>query len=277
MKVMSPLKTGQAGTPLLEASSLEKAFGGLKAVNGASLEVASGTIHGVIGPNGAGKTTLFDLITGRQRPSGGNVRLDGSDITGVSPDALARIGLVRTFQITSVFARRTVHENVALAVRAHSNRSFAFLDGFRKSASERIAVGKILDALSISPLEWSFVDELGHGQQRLVELAIAMALDPRLMFLDEPAAGMSAEDRVKLALVIKRLQEDLGVTVVIVEHDLELMMGLADQITVIHQGQTLLSGTPGVVQQDERVKNAYLGRSRAAVPSEPVSQGGSER
>jgi branched-chain amino acid transport system ATP-binding protein len=249
---------------ILEIRDLACHFGGLKAVDGVSFDVKEGTIHSIIGPNGAGKTTLFNLISGATRVAAGTVRFLGRNVTGVSADRLARLGLVRTFQRTSIFTRLTVAENVALAVRSRKGLNTAI----RISRAEADAVSGealvLLGHVGLRRHERAEAGTLAHGSQRALDIAIGLALQPKLILMDEPMSGMSRGDRKSLADQILRLPADLGVTVLLVEHDIGMVMQLSDVITAMQTGRVIAEGSPQEIRNSAAVKSAYLHGSFAA-------------
>ena len=243
---------------ILQTTSLTKHFGGLKAVNGVDLRVEPASIHSIIGPNGAGKTTLFNLITGAITPAAGKVTFNGIDITGWSPERLAKIGLARTFQRTSVFRDLSVLENVALAIRSREGVSRSVWQSARR---EQVIATEAMDILSRVRLRGHEKDKAGvlaHGYQRALDIAIGLALKPKLILMDEPLAGMSRGDRETVAALITTLRSSLGVTIVVVEHDVSMVMRLSDRITVMQHGQVIADAPPAEIRDNEAVRKAYL-------------------
>ncbi len=242
---------------LLEVRGLRKRFGGLQAVDGVDLLVEPKELRAVIGPNGAGKTTLFNLVTGYFRPDAGTVTFDGADITGLPTYRIARAGIGRAFQITSIFGGLTVHENVRLGIiarRGESSRAYGSVAGLH--ATE---VGEILDDVRLREVEHARAGNLSHGDQRALELAISLALEPKLLLLDEPTAGMAPEETRRTMDLVRRIAADRALTVLFCEHDMEVVFGTADRILVMHQGRPLAEGTPDEVRSDPEVKRVYLG------------------
>jgi ABC-type branched-subunit amino acid transport system ATPase component/ABC-type branched-subunit amino acid transport system permease subunit len=249
--------TVERGEPLLVVEHLSRSFGGLRAVHDVSLMVHAGDRHAIIGPNGAGKSTLFNLITGRLKPDSGRVTFGGRDITGKPPHVIARAGIGRAFQITMIFPKLTVLQNLQYAMLAHSGctvRPFGFADRmFRDEAMELlVAVG--LGAYSDLP-----AGQLSHGDQRAIELAISLALGSRLVLLDEPTAGMSAFETQKAMELVRRVAQEKHLTLLFCEHDMAVVFETARTVTVMHQGRVLREGTPEEVRNDPEVQKVYLG------------------
>ncbi len=243
---------------MLQVSNISKSFGGLRAVNDVNFEVTKSNIHSIIGPNGAGKTTLFNLITGAIPPETGRVKFDDIDITGWTPERLTTLGLVRTFQRTSVFKKLSVIENVSLAIRSRENISFT---AWQPRWREQVVLDEAAECLSIVGLtgrEYNAAGQLAHGLQRALDIAIGLALKPRLILMDEPLAGMSKGDRETIGSLILSLRASLGLTVVVVEHDIGMVMRLSDRITVMQQGAVIADGAPDEIRDNEAVRRAYL-------------------
>ena len=244
-------------TAALDLQHLEKRFGGIVATCDVSLTLAPGARHAVIGPNGAGKTTLVNLITGALRPDGGSVILEGHDVSGVAPHRRTRLGLVRSFQVTSLFPSFSVFENVALAINERTGRSRALTParGFANDVADEAE--HVAGQLGLSSVGARAVRELSYGQQRLVEFAIAMALRPRVLLLDEPAAGLAHAEHATLLDSLDRLPPH--VAVLLIEHDMSLVFRFAQAITVLANGAVLANGTPEAIRADPQVRAAYLG------------------
>ena len=248
------------GRPLLEVAGIMKVFGGLAAVNGASFGVGRGELRSVIGPNGAGKTTLFNVLTGLLPADGGEARFDGAVITGLPPHRVVARGVSRSFQIISVFQALSVFENVRLAVQAKHPRRFAMLADSAGLADVTAEATRLLDAVGLADRAGAVAANLSHGDQRLLEIAIALATRPQLLLLDEPLAGLSAADRTRVARLIRTLHGT--VTIVLIEHDIDQVLALSDRITVLHQGRVIAEGGPADIQKNAEVQTAYLGHLR---------------
>jgi branched-chain amino acid transport system ATP-binding protein len=245
--------------PILEARNLRKAFGGLVAVDDVSLGVARGSMHSIIGPNGAGKTTLFNLLSGRYRASRGSVLYKGRDITAMPVYQRAQIGIGRSFQITNIFPNLTVLENARLAAQALGKDSFRFL---RRAETFSRYTERALEVLAVTGLgEVAHVlaATLPHGGKRKLELAMILAPDPEVLLLDEPTAGMASEQVPELIAVIDRIRQAGGKTIIMVEHNMNVVMNISDRITVMHQGRLLAEGDPRQIAADKTVQDVYLG------------------
>jgi branched-chain amino acid transport system ATP-binding protein len=249
-------------TAALSCHGVSRTFGALRAVDRVDLEVREGARHALIGPNGAGKTTLFTLITGRLRPSAGRVELAGRDVTGLSEVRRARLGIGQTLQHASLFGSMTAAENVALAVRRHERRALAPLPRPERAVWSR--VDELLTEVGLAGRGGVRATALAHGERKQLEVALALACRPRVLLMDEPAAGMSTSERSRLAALVRSLPE--SVTVLFIEHDLDLVFELAAEVTVLSLGRVLLTGTPDQVRASPEVRAAYLGATR----SEPL-------
>jgi branched-chain amino acid transport system ATP-binding protein len=238
------------------------AFGALRAVDGVSMSIPRGQRRAIIGPNGAGKTTLFNAATGVVRPTGGRILFDGRDITRLPPHRRARLGIARTFQITNLFATLSVAENMALAVRGLSPRKFSLFGTPDLSGKESTAVAAALAAVGLAGRGAARVNEISYGEQRQLEMALALVTGPRLILFDEPAAGLSPAERSIVANIIRALPRDL--TVVLIEHDMDLAFGLADHVTCMHEGRILVEGIPDAIRRNGLVQEVYLGKPRRA-------------
>ncbi len=253
---------------ILEVQELAKAFGGLRAVDRCSFRVRAGTITGLIGPNGAGKTTLFNLLTGFLEPDAGRVAFRGQDITGLPPHEIFHRGIGRTFQTPREFRQMTVLENLMLVSRSPAPERVwnAWLAPARVRRHEREACAKalaVLEFVGLADLRNEYAGSLSGGQKKLLELARCMMADPTLLLLDEPGAGVNPTLMRSLTGYISRLVEERGVTVLLIEHDMDLVMRICDPVIVMVQGRPLLEGPPEVVRKDPRVLEAYLGRKFA--------------
>jgi len=249
---------------LLETTALTKRFGGVVAVNAVELAVAEGQVFGLIGPNGAGKTTLINLISGHFRADGGAIRFAGSDVTGLRPDQLARRGIARTFQAIRLFKGLTVLENVLVGryVRTRSD-ALASLVPFRDAAAaERERSRLLLERIGLARRADALAGELAYGDQRRLEIARALASEPRLLILDEPAAGMNPTESVTLREMLRELAAE-GITIILIEHDVRLVMGASARVAVLNFGRKIAEGTPAEVQADSAVREAYLGADDA--------------
>jgi len=246
-------------TPLLETRGLGRAFGALQAVAGVDLAVQPGELRAIIGPNGAGKTTLFHLISGLLPPTAGRVLFRGDDVTALPAPARCRRGISRTFQITSIFPELSVLENVRIAVQLRTGGNFRFIGGRTLlEASERRAQDS-LGALGLLDRAEAPAATLPHGDQRLLEIAMAVAQEPDLLLLDEPTQGLSPEDTVATVAVIRRIARERGLTIILVEHDMDVVFDLADRISVLHFGQLIAEDTPDRIRANADVQTAYLG------------------
>ena len=242
---------------LLSLESLQKRFGGIVATDALTLEVHEGEVHSVIGPNGAGKTTLVAQVSGLLAPDAGSIRFDGIDITGHSAARRSRLGLARTFQITSVFRRFTAAENVLLAVQAHTGHSFRFWAPARGDLRLREPAMAVLEDLGLDARRDVLAGNLSHGEQRRLEIAIALATRPKLLLLDEPTAGMGPEDAERVKQLLDRLRSRYAM--LLIEHDMDAVFRLSDRITVLVYGRVIASGTPAEIRDNEEVRRAYLG------------------
>jgi branched-chain amino acid transport system ATP-binding protein len=246
---------------VLEVRNLTKRFGSLVAVRDISLTVAPGELRAVIGPNGAGKTTFFNLVSGFFAPSAGSIRFDGRDITGMSAYRRVGLGIARTFQITEIFPELTVFENIRIAAEAAAGyRLRPWLNRAAASDLHR-RIEATLELAALSGKAGRRVGELAHGDQRAAEIAMALALKPRLLLLDEPTAGMGDQETYAITQLIRHLHQDSKLTIVLIEHDMRVVFHLADRITVLDQGRLLAEGTPQDIAANEAVQNAYLGQA----------------
>jgi branched-chain amino acid transport system ATP-binding protein len=248
--------TGPA-TPLLQARDLVRSFGSFRAVDGVSLDIAEGAMHAVIGPNGAGKTTLFRLLSGILRPTSGRLTLDGTDLTGRRPHVIARHGLTQSFQMTTIFPRLTVLESVQAAIIARDRHSGSMLSfRHRRAAGEAM---ELLGRVGLADQAGLQARVLSHGDQRALDVVLALATRPRLLLLDEPTAGMSGAETARTMALIAGLARDEKFTVLFSEHDMDIVFGIAQHVTVLHQGRVIADGTAARVRAADQVMAVYLG------------------
>ena len=241
----------------LQVEGIRKQFGALHVARDVSLSLPRGARHALIGPNGAGKTTLVHLITGLLRPSAGSIRIDARDVTGLAAEERVALGLARTFQISSLFPRLTVAENVGLALAARTGIEVRPWGSLRRQSAIIDEAAALLQSLTLLELARRPVVDLAYGQRRLVEIALALALKPKILLLDEPAAGVASEDRAMLLDLLLRLPEDIAI--LIIEHDMSLVFRLAQRISVLVDGAILTEGSVAEVRSDPRVRDVYLG------------------
>ncbi len=245
---------------MLEVRDLTKAFDGFVAVSRVSFDVPKGGVSAIIGPNGAGKTTLFNLITGHLRADAGRVVLNGRDVTGVPPHELCRIGVGRSFQRTNIFAKLTVYDNVQAAFLSHRGRGWDLFAPVRDLYRDE-TLG-LLESLGLAGRAGEVAGFLSHGAQKQLELGLALALEPEILLLDEPTAGMSATETRETIRLIDRLARERGLTLLFTEHDMEVVFSIAQKITVLHQGRVIADGSPAAVRADAEVRRVYLGERR---------------
>jgi branched-chain amino acid transport system ATP-binding protein len=242
----------------LEIDRVSKSFGALRVAREVSLSLRRGARHALIGPNGAGKTTLVNLVTGLLSPSGGAIRLDGADITALAPERRVALGLARTFQINSLFPKLTVAENVALALEARLGDDHKVWGRLRSRGEIIDGTASCLTSLGLIELAPRRISDLPYGQRRLVEIALVLALEPKTLLLDEPAAGLSSSDRHAVLELLLQLPRSL--TVLVIEHDMSLVFRLAERITVMVEGSVLVEGTPAEIRANHEVRDVYLGK-----------------
>jgi branched-chain amino acid transport system ATP-binding protein len=244
---------------ILTVDRLSKAFGGLQAVDGVSFSVAPGEFSAVIGPNGAGKTTLFNLLTGHLPKTGGRVLLDATDISHRSAHDIVRLGMGRAFQRANIFPAMTALENIHAAVLVHDRRHRHVLRPARGDASGRARAREILGWVHLAESAHTLAGNLSHGDQKLLDIALALASSPKLLLLDEPTAGMHPERRRDTMALVKQIWRDLSMTVLFIEHDMDIVFEVATVIRVLHQGRLIAEGPPDVISHDRMVVEAYLG------------------
>ena len=256
-----------ASEALLTVENLRKNFGGVKALDGVTFSLAEGELAGMIGPNGSGKTTAFNLLTGVLKPSSGTIRFRSEPVGGNPPERNARLGMARTFQNIRLFRELPVIDNVMVGV--HMRHGPGFIPTVLRLPSARTAEREIreraisaLEVLGLASRAQDIVGSLPYGDQRKVEFARALATEPSLLLLDEPTAGMNPQETADLGETIRRLHDQLGVTTLLVEHDMKMVMGLCRHLIVVNQGVVLAAGAPDVIQRDSKVIEAYLGRRR---------------
>ena len=247
--------------PLLRVKDLVRRFGGITATDNVSLDVAKGELHAIIGPNGAGKTTLISQLTGQLSPNSGTIHFAGADITRLPAFRRSALGLARSFQITSLLPDFTASDNVALAAQAHDGHSFYFWGNARKESALRNAALSALKRVGLEHRADVVVSRLSHGEQRELELAVALATKPQLLLLDEPMAGLGTTESARMVKLLQELRRE--VTIVLVEHDMDAVFALADRITVLVYGRVIASDAPAAIRQNEEVKRAYLGDQHA--------------
>ena len=245
---------------ILELKGLSKDFEGLQVLLDIDLRIQEGERHAIIGPNGAGKSTLFNLITGKYHPSKGKIFLKGEDITGANPFKLNRMGMARSFQITNIFRTMTVFENVRNAILSKNKIRYNMFSRLSRMNGIDRQAEKVLNEIGLLERKGDIAGELSYGQQRALEIGLTIATDPELILLDEPTAGMSSEETREAVKLIERVTE--GKTLIIVEHDMEVVFSIADRILVIYYGKVLASGLPGEIRNDQKVKDAYLGEEK---------------
>jgi branched-chain amino acid transport system ATP-binding protein len=258
---------------LLEVNNVEKSFGGIRAVRGVSINIEKGSLTSIIGPNGAGKTTFFNLLTGIYKPDVGAINFDGRSIIGFRPDQVNAAGMARTFQSIRLFHAMTVLENVMVGM--HSRLRISLLDtlfrplGFKRQEDHvRQKASDLLQFVGLAGKGDEVSRNLPYGDQRRVEIARALASDPKLLLLDEPTAGMNPNESADAMQLFRRIRDELGVTVILIEHDMRVVMGISEHISVLDYGEKIAEGTPAEIQANSRVVEAYLGRQAAGTTEE---------
>ena len=253
--------SGQPGRPMLETRGLSKDFAGFRAVSEVDLAVMPGTVHALVGPNGAGKTTLFNLLTGFLKPTAGTILLDGHEVTGMPPEQIAQRGVARSFQITSLFEELSLRAHLELALQGRDRTGYRFWRSDKQLRGYRDEAHQLLEEVGLAARAETPAGSLAYGQKRALELALALALSPRLLLLDEPTAGMGVEDIDRTVELIRRIRADR--TIVLVEHNMKVVGDLTDRVTVLQFGKVLAEGPYAEVRNDPRVITAYLGESVA--------------
>ncbi|UYO94152.1 ABC transporter ATP-binding protein [Pollutimonas sp. M17] len=248
--------------PVLSLHDLKKSFGATEIIRGVSLSLLPDERHAIIGPNGAGKSTLFHLISGNIRPNSGEILLEGRSIVGKTPQAINRLGLARSFQITNIFPRLTVYENIRLAVMRAHGLQYCFWRFVNANQKVRQQSDQLLERVRLHPRAATIAGEMSYSEQRSLEIAMTLASDPKVILLDEPMAGMSKEETAYTTALIKEVT--VGRSLLIVEHDMEVVFSLGDRISVLVYGKLIASGTPDEIRRNADVKEAYLGEEVAA-------------
>jgi branched-chain amino acid transport system ATP-binding protein len=246
---------------LLEIEDLTKRFGGVVAADGISLGILPGELHAIIGPNGAGKSTLIAQLSGEIAPDSGHIRFEGRDITALPVYRRSQLGLARSFQVTTLFSDFSAIDNVALSVQARAGHSFRFWRDARGEADLREPAQLALVRVGLGERAGTLVADLSHGERRQLEIAMALAARPRVLLLDEPMAGMGIDESVRLVEILRTLKGDI--TVMLIEHDIDVVFALADRISVLVYGRIIASGDPASIRTDVAVREAYLGEGSA--------------
>jgi branched-chain amino acid transport system ATP-binding protein len=246
-----------AQLPVLKTEGLSKDFGGLRALDRVNLYVEEGEVHSIIGPNGAGKTTLFNLLTGFLKTSEGEIYFNGKRITNYPPYEISRMGIARSFQITSIFPELTVYENIRIGVQSRTGENYKFFRSFRKIPLIEEKAERILLDIGLSEKRGVIAKNLSYGEKRGLEIGIALATEPTLLLLDEPTSGMAIEEANSVIELVNRLSK--RITIVLIEHNIDIVLRISRRITVLHQGKVIAEGTPEEIQKDILVQEAYLG------------------
>ena len=242
---------------ILETKGLCKNFGALSAVDLVNLQIAGGKVHSIIGPNGAGKTTLFNLLTGFLPITHGKILFNGTEITNLPPHKISKMGIARSFQITSIFPDLTVHENIRIAIQSRTKFNYNFLTHFKNLKGVGKRLRQVLEDVGLAQKANTVAKNLSYGERRAVDIGIALATKPNLLLLDEPTSGMSEEESSRIIGLIKEISARL--TVVLIEHNIDVVLSISDIVTVMHQGQIIGEGRPHEIQENQKVQEAYLG------------------
>ena len=242
---------------ILEAKNVTKHFGSLLVVDHVNLKITKGNIHSIIGPNGAGKTTLFNLLTGFVSLTSGKVIYKGEDITNLPPYKIAKKGISRSFQITSIFPELTVHENIRIAAQSKEKSSFNFIKHFETLENSKKKADQVLDFIGLHEKRNTLAANLAYGEKRILDIGIAISTDPEILLLDEPMAGLPEGDLDKVMQLIKKISENL--TVILIDHNIDQIIAISNVITVLNQGSIIAEGSPREIQDNQKVQDAYLG------------------